>query len=57
MTPCPGVALPGSGESWRAGARWKLGLANEVSPEAILTEPANDDKPESGALLRGSKRW
>ncbi|MDE0331859.1 MAG: hypothetical protein OXL41_08315 [Nitrospinae bacterium] len=40
LTPCPGVALPGSGEIWHAGARWKLGPDYEVRPEAILTEPA-----------------
>ena len=57
LTPYAGVSLAGSGETWRAGARWKLGPAYEVNLEANLTEPANGERPEGGVLLRGSRRW
>ena len=57
LTPYTGVSLAGNGETWRAGARWKLGPAFEVNLEASLREPEGDEKPESGILLRGSKRW
>ena len=57
LTPYTGVALTESGETWRAGARWKLGPAIDVSLEASLKESAAEDKPESGLLLRGSRRW
>ena len=57
LTPYTGVALSENGETWRAGARWKLGSAFDVSLEATLKEPAGDDEPESGLALRGSKRW
>ena len=57
LTPYTGVALSESGETWRAGARWKLGPAFDVSLEASLKESAAEEKPESGLLLRGSRRW
>ena len=57
LTPYTGVALSETSETWRAGARWKLGAATEVSLEANLTEPASGDDPESGVLLKGSRRW
>ena len=56
LTPYTGVSLAESGETWRAGARWKLGPAYEVNLEASLTEPANE-RPEGGVLLRGLRRW
>ncbi len=57
LTPYTGVALSDSGDVWRAGARWKLGAATEVSLEASLRENAAGDDPESGVLLKGSRRW
>ena len=57
LTLYTGVALTGGGESWRAGARFRLGSSLEVSLEASLTEPAGDGEPASGLVLRGSKRW
>ncbi len=57
LTPYTGVALTGSGETWRAGARWKLGPAFDLALEASLTEPADGDDTESGVLLKGSRRW
>ncbi len=57
LTPYTGVAVTGSGETWRAGARWKPGAATEVSLEASLTEQAGGGRPEGGLLLKGSKRW
>ncbi|MDE0333208.1 MAG: hypothetical protein OXL41_15245, partial [Nitrospinae bacterium] len=57
LTPYTGVALTGSGETWRAGARWKLGPAFDVELEASLRAPANGEDTESGVLLKGSRRW
>ena len=57
LTPYAGVSLAESGKTWRAGARWKPGPAYQVNLEASLTEPANDDRPGGGVLLRGSRRW
>ncbi len=57
LTPYTGVALSDAGDVWRAGARWKLGAATEVSLEASLRENAAGDDPESGVLLKGSRRW
>ena len=57
LTPYTGVALTGGGETWRAGARWKLGPSSEVSLEGSLRDEASAEKPEGGVLLRGSKRW
>ena len=57
LTPYTGVALSESSETWRAGARWKLGAATELALEANLRENAGGDAPESGVLLKGSRRW
>ncbi|MCY4382786.1 MAG: hypothetical protein OXE44_06510, partial [Nitrospinae bacterium] len=57
LTPYTGVAVSESGETWRAGARWKPGPAYEVSLEASLTDPASGVKPGGGVLLRGARRW
>ena len=56
-TPYTGVALAESGETWRARGRWKLGPAFDVELEASLKESAGEKEPESGLLLRGSRRW
>lgn len=56
-TPYTGLSVSETSESWRAGARWKLGSAFEVNLEASLTESTGEDNPESGLLLHGSKRW
>ena len=57
LTPYTGVALTGGGETWRAGARWKLGPAFALNLEATLAEPEGDGEHEAGLVLRGSKRW
>ena len=57
LTPYTGVALSEGGESWRAGARFRIGPSLDLELEASLTESRSDEKPESGVLLRGSKRW
>ena len=57
LTPYTGVALSQNAETWRAGARWKLGPAFDVALEASLREPANGEDTESGLLLKGSRRW
>ena len=57
LTPYTGVALSEGGDTWRAGARFRLGSSLEVSLEASLTEPDGDGEPESGITLRGTKRW
>ncbi len=57
LTPYTGVALSDTSETWRAGARWKLGAATELALEANLRENAGGDAPESGLLLKGSRRW
>ena len=57
LTPYTGVALTGSGETWRAGARFRLGPSLDLNLEASLTEPEGDGEPASGLVLRGSLRW
>ncbi len=57
LTPYTGVALTGSGETWRTGARWKSGADTEVSLEASLTEPGGGAGTGGGVYLSGSKRW
>ena len=57
VTPYTGVALSQGGEHWRAGARWSLGSAVDVSLEATLEESAGEASPESGLFLRSSTRW
>ena len=57
LTPYTGVALTGNAETWRAGARWKLGPAFDLELEASLRAPASGEDTESGVLLKGSRRW
>ena len=57
LTPYTGVALSQGGEHWRAGARWSLGSAVDVSLEATLEASAGEASPESGLFLRSSTRW
>ncbi|MDE0332587.1 MAG: hypothetical protein OXL41_12025 [Nitrospinae bacterium] len=57
LTPYAGLSHSEGGETWRAGARWSLGPALDLELEASLTEPADGAAPESGVLLRGSRRW
>ena len=57
LTPYTGVVLSESGETWRAGARFKLGPALDLNLEASLTEPDGDGETGSGLVLRGTKRW
>ena len=57
LTPYAGLAVSENAETWRAGSRWEIGSAFDVSLEVSLKESANADRPESGVLLRGSIRW
>ena len=57
LTPYAGLAVSENAETWRAGSRWEIGSAFDVSLEVNLKESANADRPESGVLLRGSIRW
>ena len=57
LTPYTGLSLSESGETWRAGARFRFGPALELNLEASLTEPDGDGEPASGLVLRGTKRW
>ncbi|MDE0394871.1 MAG: hypothetical protein OYK82_08855 [Gammaproteobacteria bacterium] len=57
LTPYAGLSYSQNIEVWRAGARWRLGPAYEVSLEASFAEPAGDEETESGVLLRGARRW
>ena len=57
LTPYTGVSLTANAETWRAGARWKLGPAFDLELEASLTEKAAGGDPESDVLLRGGRRW
>ena len=57
LTPYTGLSLSESGETWRAGARFRLGPALELNLEANLTEPDGDGETGSGLVLRGTKRW
>ena len=61
-TPNVGFGLSGGGaRDWRLG--WRLTSAMrgdpgfEVSLDATRTEPANDEGPEHGVMLRGTVRW
>ena len=60
-TPELGLGLSEAGRDWRVG--WKLGLAGrrreafELNFDATRNQPANDDAPEHGVMLRGSLRW
>ena len=57
LTPYTGLSLSESGETYRAGARFRFGPALELNLEASLTEPDGDGEPASGLVLRGTKRW
>ena len=57
LTPYTGVALTESGEVWRAGARWRLGPAFEVSLGPRSRRRRGSEDTESGLLLQGSRRW
>ncbi len=57
LTPYTGLSLSESGETYRAGARFRLGPALELNLEASLTEPDGDGETGSGLVLRGTKRW
>ena len=41
----------------RAGYSYRLGNALDLSLEATRREPANDDAPEHGVMLRAGVRW
>jgi len=57
LTPYSGVALTGSGEIWRADARWRIGPSFDLALEASLREPANGDDTGSSVLPKGSRLW
>ena len=57
LTPYVGLAFSENAETWRAGTRWKLGPAFDVSLEASLKETKGGDKSESGLSLGASTRW
>ncbi len=59
-TPYAGLGLSESGRDWRLG--WRLTPGNapldlSFGVEATLTQPANDNAPGYGAMLRGAIRW
>ena len=58
VTPYTGLGLAGDGaRSWRMGARWRLSAHGSVSLEGNRYEPANDDGPEHGLMVRGHLNW
>ena len=57
LTPYTGVAFSGSGETYRAGARFRLGERLTMSLEGDLKETEQGDGPVHGVALRGSLRW
>ena len=58
VTPYAGLSLAdGGGRSWRTGARWLVAPDVTFSLEGTRSEPANDDAPEHGLMLRGTIRW
>ena len=58
MTPYAGLALSGAGErAWRTGVRWTLGPDVAFGLEGSRTEPANDEAPAHGLMVRASLRW
>ncbi len=58
VTPYAGLSLAdGGGRSWRTGARWLVAPDVTFSLEGTRREPANDDAPEHGLMLRGTIRW
>ena len=61
-TPNIGFGLSGGGgRDWRLGWRLTSAVSGdpgfEVSLDATRREPANDDEPEHGAMLRATVRW
>ena len=57
LTPYTGVAFSESGETYRAGARFKFGERLTMSLEGDLKETEQGDGPVHGVALRGSLRW
>ena len=58
MTPFAGLALSDAGDrTWRTGVRWTLGADISLGLEGTRREPANDDAPAHGVMLRGGLRW
>ena len=57
VTPYAGLALSGAGErTWRLGARWQVAPSISLNLEGMRGEPANDDAPAHGLMLRGVLR-
>ena len=57
VTPYTGLALSDTGErSWRLGARWQVAPSISLNLEGTRGEPANDDGPAHGLMLRGALR-
>ena len=58
VTPYAGLALSGAGErTWRVGARWQVAPSISLNLEGMRGEPANDDGPAHGLMLRGVLRF
>ena len=57
VTPYGGLTLSGAGErTWRLGARWQVAPSISLNLEGTRGEPANDDGPAHGLMLRGVLR-
>ena len=57
VTPYTGLALSDTGErTWRLGARWQVAPSISLNLEGTRGEPANDDGPVHGLMLRGVLR-
>ena len=50
-------AFADEGRTWSAGYGYRVGDALDLTLEAHRREPANDDAPEHGVLLRAALRW
>ena len=57
LTPHTGVAVSGSGQTYRVGGRFKLGEGMTMSLEGNRREKANDERPDHGMVLRVTMRW
>ncbi len=58
VTPYAGFGLSEAGDrSWRLGTRWKLGQDATLELEGTRREPADDDAPTHGVMLRARFRW
>ena len=55
LTPYTGVAVTGSGETYRVGGRFRLAEDLTMSLEGDLRE--SDAGPIHGVALRGTMRW